>query len=128
MGRRFSVLAGTAMAVACLFPAFDMTAETPSDNPKIRGKFKLMPTTPTKGRPKAPSMQNVMCEYDDGFLTFEFAYPEGVCELQLTDLSTGEMVVEYFDSAVTEPVYVGYHSTASLTVSTENGNTYTGEW
>lgn len=79
-------------------------------------------------RPKAPSMQSVTCTYNDGFLTFEFAFPEGECELMLSDLSTGDMVIEYFDSAVTEPVYVGYHSTASLTVTTENGNTYTGEW
>ena len=87
-----------------------------------------MPKTSTVGRPKAPSMQSVMCEYYDGIMTFEFAIPEGECQLMLSDSSTGEVVVEYFDSAVSEPVYVGYHRTASLTVNTENGNTYTGEW
>ena len=80
------------------------------------------------GRPKAPSRQSVVCIYDDGNLYFEFAIPEGECQLMLSDSSTGEIVVEYFDSAVSEPVYVGYHRTASLTVNTENGNTYAGEW
>ena len=73
-------------------------------------------------------MQSVMCTYDDGNLYFEFAIPEGQCQLILSDPSTGETVVAGFDSDVTEPVYVGYHSTADLTVTTENGNTYTGSW
>ena len=88
----------------------------------------LKPKTNTSLRPKAPSMQSVMCTYDDGNLYFEFAIPEGECQLILSDSSTGEVVVEYFDSAVSEPVYVGYHRTASLTVDTENGKTYTGSW
>ena len=73
-------------------------------------------------------MQAVPCTYSDGNLTFEFAYPEGNCSAVLSDLSTGETVVANFDSAVTEPVYVGYHATASLTVTTSNGNIYSGMW
>ena len=90
--------------------------------------IKLQPRGNTSSRPKAPSMQSVSCTYSDGNLYFEFAIPEGECQLILSDSSTGEIVVEYFDSAVSEPVYVGYHRTASLTVDTENGKTYTGSW
>lgn len=91
--------------------------------------FKLVPKGSVGShKTKAPSRQSVICMYDEGNLYFEFAIPEGECQLMLSDSSTGEIVVEYFDSAVSEPVYVGYHRTASLTVNTENGNTYTGEW
>ena len=69
-----------------------------------------------------------MCTYDDGNLYFEFTIPEGECQLILSDPSTGETVAAGFDSAMSEPIYVGYHSTASLTVTTANCHTYTGEW
>lgn len=88
----------------------------------------LLPGPKPNLRPKAPSRQIVTCIYDEGNLYFEFAIPEGQCQLFLSDPSTGETVVAGFDSDVTEPVYVGYHRTASLTVNTENGNTYAGEW
>ena len=105
-----------------------------ADTPTVPFKDPIIINLPPKdlrnleGRPKAPSRQSVTCIYDDGNLYLEFAIPEGECQLMLSDSSTGEMVVEYFDSAVSEPVYVGYHRTASLTVNTENGNTYAGEW
>lgn len=73
-------------------------------------------------------MQQVNAVYSNGTLSFEFAIPEGQCQLILSDPTTGETVAAGFDSAVTEPVYVGYHATASLTVTTSNGNTYTGMW
>ena len=105
---------------------------TPPPTPPILGSLliEIPPRDPreTGYRPKAPSMQSVTYTYDDGNLYFEFAIPEGQCQLILSDLSTGETVVAGFDSDVTEPVYVGYHSTASLTVTTANGHTYTGEW
>ena len=88
----------------------------------------LKPNYPIGYRPKAPSMQQVSCTYSDGNLYFEFVFPEGQCQLLLSDLVTGETVVAGFDSAASEPVYVGYHSTASLTVTTANGNTYSGIW
>ena len=88
----------------------------------------LNPGRPVGHRHNAPSKQSVMCTYDDGNLYFEFAIPEGECQLILSDLSTGEVVAADFDSAMSEPIYIGYHSTASLTVTTANGHTYTGEW
>ena len=91
-------------------------------------RLPLNPNPNTSHRPKAPSRHEVNCIYYDGYLTFEFAIPEGECELILSDLSTGEIVAADFDSAMSEPIYVGYHSTASLTVTTTNGHTYTGVW
>ena len=88
----------------------------------------LRPKHPINHRHNAPSRQQVSCVYYDGTLTFEFAIPEGKCQLILSDLSTGEIVAADFDSAMSEPIYIGYHSTASLTVTTANGHTYTGEW
>ncbi len=73
-------------------------------------------------------MQQVSCTYSDGNLYFEFAIPEGECQLLLSDMATGETIAAGFDSASSEPVYVGYHATASLTVTTANGNTYSGTW
>ena len=73
-------------------------------------------------------MQQVSCTYSDGYLYFEFAIPEGECQLLLKDLATGDTVAAGFNSASSEAVYVGYHSTASLTVTTSNGNTYSGMW
>ncbi|MBD5181791.1 MAG: hypothetical protein HDS23_00775 [Bacteroides sp.] len=99
-----------------------------NDAPIVVIKLPIKPKPNPTLRPKAPSMQDVTCTYNEGMLTFEFAYPEGECELQLTDLSTGEMILDNFDSAISEPVYVGYHSTASLTVTTANGNIYSGGW
>ena len=91
--------------------------------------FKLVPKGSVGShKTKAPSRQSVTCIYDAGNLYFEFAIPEGQCQIILSDLSTGETVVAGFDSDMTEPVYVGYHSTADLTVTAENGNTYTGSW
>lgn len=126
VNKRFHFIYVGALLNSVLLSPVAMADNNPPTVPKA--PIQLQPRPNPSHRPKAPSMQRVNAVYSDGFLTFEFAYPEGECELQLMDLSTGEMVVEYFDSAVTEPVYVGYHSTASLTVTTENGNTYTGEW
>lgn len=128
MKHAFTLFAGTFIALSCLLPVSDMNAQIPSANSNTQGKFKLRPKTSTAGRPKAPSRQSVTCVYYDGTLTFEFAIPEGECQLILSDLSTGEIVAADFDSAMSEPIYVGYHSTASLTVTTANCHTYTGEW
>ncbi len=98
---------------------------TSSTPPKV---ISLQPKYPTQLRPKAPSMQQVSCTYSDGNLYFEFAIPEGECQLLLSDMATGETIAAGFDSASSEPVYVGYHATASLTVTTANGNIYFGTW
>ena len=104
-------------------------ADNGGDSPKEDIKIIILnPNYPIGHRHKSSSMQSVPCTYSDGNLTFEFAYPEGNCSAVLSDLLTGETVVANFDSAVTEPVYVGYHATASLTVTTSNGNTYSGMW
>ena len=125
MKRILTVLASLMILMSCFISVPHMAAE--SNNPTTYKRIKLS-TKNTSSRPKAPSMQQVSCSYSDGNLYFEFAIPEGQCQVILSDLVTGEMVAAGFDSAASEPVYVGYHSTASLTVTTANGHTYTGEW
>ena len=122
---------GLIFATVMMAPLFGTMADNKgggSPQPNIPIRLPLNPKPNISHRPKAPSMQNVTCTYNEGSLTFEFAYPEGQCQLILADPTTGETVAAGFDSAVSEPVYVGYHSTASLTVTTANGNTYTGMW
>ena len=104
-----------------------VSADTTPNSP-TKGIIALQPKPKPNYRPKAPSMQQVSCTYSEGNLYFEFAFPEGQCQLLLSDLVTGETVAAGFDSASSEPVYIGYHSTASLTVTTANGNTYSGNW
>ena len=83
---------------------------------------------PTSLRPKAPTRQQIECTYADGSLYFLFAIPEGECQLSMTDLSTGEVVYTDFDSEAPEPVYIGYHESGEIYISTESGNTYSGSW
>lgn len=83
---------------------------------------------PTSLRPKAPTRQQIECTYADGSLYFLFAIPEGECQLSMTDLSTGEVVYTDFDSEASEPVYIGYHESGEIYISTESGNTYSGSW
>ena len=79
-------------------------------------------------RPRVPSAQEVICNYIDDYVYITFAIPEGECEFFLTDLKTGECVYSSFDSENPEPMYVGHHETAEVTVTTANDHTYTGSW
>ena len=127
MKRCMVAIAGIAIGLGVCYPESPGAGGTGGYQPIVI----LLPPRNSKEtgyRPKAPSMQHITCMYYDGTLTFEFAIPEGECQLILSDLSTGEIVAADFDSAMSEPVYVGYHSTASLTVTTANGHTSTGEW
>ena len=125
MKRILTVLAALMILMGCLMSVPHLAAD--SNNPTSYKKLTLVPKNPST-RPKAPSMQQVNCIYSDGNLYFEFAFPEGQCQLLLSDLVTGETVATGFDSTSSEALYVGYHSTASLTVTTANGNTYSGMW
>ncbi|MDE6717893.1 MAG: hypothetical protein K2J70_06850 [Muribaculaceae bacterium] len=79
-------------------------------------------------RPRVPSAQEVICNYIDEYVYITFSIPEGECEFFLTDLKTGECVYSSFDSENPEPIYVGHHETAEVTVTTANDHTYTGSW
>lgn len=88
----------------------------------------LKPKDKVSIRPRTPSLQEVVCSYMDDYVYITLSLPEGECEMQLTDLTTGETVVSDFDSENPEPIYVGYHDSAEVTVTTAYENIYTGEW
>ena len=88
----------------------------------------LKPRDVVTTRPRTPSMQEITCAYMDSYIYFGFAIPEGECEMVLTDLSTGGSVTATFDSEDCEPIYVGELESAEVTLTTENGHTYYGEW
>ena len=77
-------------------------------------------------RPKAPSMQQIFCYYEDGQLTFDFAIPEGDCLLTVTDLSTNFARNYSFSSEAEATVYVGTLTEAYIEISTESGHEYEG--
>lgn len=78
-------------------------------------------------RPKAPSMQFIECWYGDGDLSFDFAIPEGMCNLRVADKKTGFVYNYVFDSSEHADVYVGNLEYADITITTASGHTYTGE-
>lgn len=78
------------------------------------------------GRPHSPSNQEILCEYSDGCLNFSFRYPEGVCELTVTECDGRESSYT-FDSTTAACIYVGTISTAHLLITTEYGHSYIGE-
>lgn len=96
--------------------------------PSVPRPIILKPKNPISTRPKAPLSQEIACTYADGSLYFEFAIPEGGCQLTMTNLNTGEVFYTDFNSEATEPVYIGYHDSGEISISTEYGNTYTGSW
>ena len=88
----------------------------------------LKPVISNPLRPRTPSMQEVTCSYMDGYVCFDFAIPEGICDMVLTDLRSGETISATFDSESIEPIYVGVHETAEVSVTTANEHTYCGAW
>lgn len=82
----------------------------------------------THNRPKAPSRQRIGCEYDGQVLALDFVYPEGECNVTLTEYYSGAQqsyVVDSSDCYAEIPVGQIYESTVTLT--TPSGTTYTCE-
>ena len=77
-------------------------------------------------RPKAPSRQRIQCAYENGCLYFQFAIPEGECQLTVTDMTTGFARQYVFDSSAAATVYVGVLTQAHIEISTANGHEYEG--
>ncbi|MDE6499042.1 MAG: hypothetical protein K2L21_10330 [Muribaculaceae bacterium] len=88
------------------------------------------PTSPIGSRPggRAPAFQNVSCSYDGAALYITFVNGEGECELTLTDNASGIPSNYYFDSEAPACLMVGELLSASITITTEAGNTYVGEF
>lgn len=80
----------------------------------------------TKGRPKAPSRQNIYCVYEDGNLVIQFRIPEGICQMTVTDLTSGLAFMYTFNSSSEATISVGQLSLALIEIVTENGGEYEG--
>ena len=107
---------------------YTMIADSGAQSGGPKKNLVLKPGGGTSSRPKVPSMQQVSVLYEDEYLYIDFLIPEGLCEMSLVNLTTGENVYAYFDSENPEPIYVGALSTATITVTTETGHVYQGEW
>lgn len=79
------------------------------------------------GRPKAPGRQVITCHYDGENLNLDFIYSEGECEVYLTELSTNFSRYYLIDSSeLYASIFVGTIKSTAITLTTSNGNTYTG--
>lgn len=79
------------------------------------------------GRPKIPGRQIITCHYDGENLNLDFIYPEGECEVYLTDISTNLSRYYLIDSAeLSTSIFVGTIKSTAITLTTSHGNTYTG--
>ncbi len=78
-------------------------------------------------RPNMPSRQIIRCTYDSSNLTVEFTVPEGICDVVVTEHSTGIATYNIIDSSeLTETIFVGTLTESSIEISTEKGNVYSG--
>ena len=78
-------------------------------------------------RPSAPSRKLIWCNYDGESITVDFASPEGVCSVYITDLNTNVVKSYSIDSSeLSVSFYVGAITRCAVEIATENGNSYTG--
>ena len=68
----------------------------------------------------------IYCVYQNGSLKFQFAIPEGECQLTVTDITTGFSRQYVFDSSADATVCVGTLTQAHIEISTANGHEYEG--
>lgn len=115
------------MTILLIFSMESMSQQSTANN-SLNNTTTL--STQSKGanhRPKAPSRQIISCSYENDIFTFEFVISEGVCEVIITDITTGEEIYEVFDSsALQAKVYAGEITDCDIQLTTETGNIYTG--
>lgn len=80
-----------------------------------------------RDRPRMPSMIIVDCWYGNGELSIEFRNPEGECDITVTDTTTGFTMTDTFDSTLPYTIYIGTPQSATITLTTDEGNIYYGE-
>lgn len=102
-------------------------SQSGTNQSKSKVKLTKYPTLPKGERPRMPAMITVDCWYSEGELYIEFREPEGECDITVTDTTTGFTVTDSFDSAVPYTLYIGTPASATITLTTDEGNTYIGE-
>ena len=120
------LLIGLFLASMSAYSPVNLSAQQSQNN---KGQnIKLRPTNPNnKNKPRMPAMITVDCWYGNGELSIEFRNPEGECDITVTDTATGFTVTDTFDSTLPYTIYIGTPQSATITLSTEEGNTYYGE-
>ena len=120
------LLIGLFLASMSAYSPVNLSAQQSQNN---KGQnIKLRPTNPNnKNKPRMPAMITVDCWYGNGELSIEFRNPEGECDITVTDTATGFTVTDTFDSTPPYTIYIGTPQSATITLSTEEGNTYYGE-
>lgn len=120
------LLIGLFLASMSAYSPVNLSAQQSQNN---KGQnIKLRPTNPNnKNKPRMPAMITVDCWYGNGELSIEFRDPEGECDITVTDTATGFTVTDTFDSTLPYTIYIGTPQSATITLSTEEGNTYYGE-
>lgn len=91
------------------------------------GELYIKPSQPPKGnRPRIPSIQCITATVDNGMLYIDFAYPEGECQLIVTDRESSKISYHYFDSGEPTQIYIGNVVEIYVVIETAAGNTYCG--
>lgn len=118
------------MALFVIMPAFSDGNVGPETNGNGSGNETTLirdVSSRGTGRPKMPSIQVITCVYTGSSIYLTFILPEGKCTLSAQD-SDGHSEMIEFDSdelSVTIP-FVEMHGDISITLQTEQGNTYVG--
>lgn len=129
--RNKTILFSSAILFASLFTLADTakTSQPTRRQPTQAERIAMRIGRPsTSHRPQAPSRQRIGCEYDGQVLALDFVYPEGECNVTLTEYYSGAQqsyVVDSSDCYAEIPVGQIYEST--LTLTTPSGTTYTCE-
>lgn len=121
-------------SILCSFPLKAQNSTTQSNSsrtPIYSATTTLIPDVLVpnpNNRPKYPSLQQVECIYEDGYISILFATPEGACNIAITDRVLGRTVYSSFNSydEYTQ-IYFGVAYDLYIEVSTAYGNVYVGD-
>ena len=116
------------VGIFCIFPQYLHSSTQNGDTSQGSTIYlKHKGNTSGSGRPHKPSNQQLSCFCIDGLLTVNFKYPEGLCEITLTDVESGMESLYTMDSEeLTATFFVGEIGEFTIEISTESGNTYSG--
>lgn len=119
---KHAILSAT-IGLFLITPTFAQTTGGNGNNPGTDIIIKPIPRPTTK--PKLPFRQHIECHYDGGWLNVDFTFPEGECEMTVTDDMGGNMTYQ-FDSEEETSIYIGEIIIRELRISTGHGNEYIG--
>ncbi|MBD5276054.1 MAG: hypothetical protein HDS30_00115 [Bacteroides sp.] len=88
----------------------------------------LVCNSKSNGRPKAPSSQVILCNYDDGYLYVTFVYEEGMCCISVAAIGNSFFKQYVFDSSeLSTSFFVGEYKGLWIDIETQSENKYSGQ-